>query len=135
MQAIKVFSGGSCGAPKEVIRPRQSWLDSLTIETRAFGLRSAHRFGVLGSDQHSLWSYAMFRSEETQSFCKGLPLSPKDQLELIVSNKLSVLYAVTPLLQLLCRLASRLGVQVHCVEKIIVGGSCPARLSSSPFRE
>ena len=130
MQAIKVFSGGSCGAPKEVIRPRQSWLDSLTIETRAFGLRSAHRFGVLGSDQHSLWSYAMFRSEETQSFCKGLPLSPKDQLELIVSNKLSVLYAVTPLLQLLCRLASRLGVQVRCVEKIIVGGSCwPERLT------
>lgn len=130
LQTIKVFSGGSGGAPKQVIRSRQSWLDSLAVETTVFGLQSVHRYGVLGSDQHSLWSYAMFRAEQTQSFCKGLPFSPQDQLALIVSNELSVLYAVTPLLQLLCRRASRLGVQVHCVEKIIVGGSCwPERLT------
>ena len=130
LETIKVFSGGSCGDPKQLLRPRQSWLDSLTVETQAFGLRPDHRYGVLGSAQHSLWSYAMFRGEQTQSLCKGLPVSPRDQLASILASELSVLYAVTPLLQLLCRQASRLGVQAYCVEKIIAGGSAwPARLT------
>ncbi|MGA1301146.1 MAG: hypothetical protein ACO3X3_01455, partial [Burkholderiaceae bacterium] len=72
----------------------------------------------------------MFRGEQTQSLCKGLPVSPRDQLASILASELSVLYAVTPLLQLLCRQASRLGVQAYCVEKIIAGGSAwPARLT------
>ena len=129
-ETIKVFSGGSCGDPKQLLRPRQSWLDSLSLETQAFGLRPDHRYGVLGSAQHSLWSYAMFRGEQTQSLCKGLPVSPREQLASILASELSVLYAVTPLLQLLCGQASRLGMQAHCVEKIIAGGSAwPARLT------
>ena len=130
IETIKVFSGGSCGDPKQLQRPRQSWLDSLSLETQAFGLGPDHRYGVLGSAQHSLWSYAMFRGEQTQSFFKGLPVSPRDQLACITANELSVLYAVTPLLQLLCRQAVRLGVQAHCVEKIIAGGSAwPVQLT------
>jgi long-chain acyl-CoA synthetase len=122
-EIIQVFSGGSCGEPKRLSRPRVSWLNSLAIETQIFGLKPDYRYAVLGSAQHSLWAYAMFRAQQTQAFCKGLPLSPRHQLATICANNISVLYAVTPLLHTLCRYADSRDAEVPCVEKIIVGGA------------
>lgn len=105
---------------------------SLDLETKIFCLKATDRYGILGSKQHSLWAYATFRAEQTQSFCMGFSASPKEQLKSILSTKVTVLYAVTPLLQLLCGYALRVGTEVSSVEKIIVGGAYwPASLTES----
>lgn len=123
MEIIEVFSGGSSGTPKKIRRPTQSWISSLTLETQAFDLSPNDRYGVLGSSQHSLWAYAMFRSERTGSFCVGLKGAPRGQIHTINTLQLSVLYAVTPVLNLLCQYAVAKGQGIFSVKKIIVGGA------------
>jgi acyl-coenzyme A synthetase/AMP-(fatty) acid ligase len=123
LQTIDVFSGGSTGSPKKMTRPVQSWLDSLGVETHVFGLTGYDRYGILGSDSHSLWAYAMFRAEHTGALCVGLRGSPREQFRSIALQRLSVLYAITPLLNLFCRYAFASGQTLLSVEKIIAGGA------------
>ena len=72
---VRVYSGGSTGAPKTLRRPIETWVASAQLEAQAFGLSAQDRFAVLGSPSHSLWGYVHFRAAQLAAPCVGLSAS------------------------------------------------------------
>ncbi len=98
------LTGGSTASPKIIRRSMASWIASVDINARQFGLTQDDTLAVLGALSHSLALYGV-----VEGLYVGLnthvlaDLSPAQQRQHMQEHKVSVLYATPTQLRLLCR--------------------------------
>ena len=119
---LVVYSGGSTGAPKKIIRPRQTWIDSAITEATVFGIGPTDRFAVLGGQSHSLWSYAHFRADHLGSSCVGVQRVNRANLRPLAEARVTVIYGVPDLVAVMFRLCKRDSIQLPSVRTVLLGG-------------
>ena len=124
---IHVQSGGSTGAPKQLLRPMETWVNSAEAEAQAFGITAQDRFAVLGSELHSLWGYAHFRAELVGAPCLGVPSRVLSSLKVETLQQWdaqapTVLYGVPELVATFARLLQRRRTAAPSVRLLLLGG-------------
>jgi long-chain acyl-CoA synthetase len=140
---IHVQSGGSTGAPKQLLRPIQTWVKSAEAEAQAFGITAQDRLAVLGSELHSLWGYAHFRAELVGAPCVGVPARSISSLKVETLQQWdaqapTVLYGVPELVTTFARLLQRHRREASSVRLLLLGGgpvspAFPMKLVASVF--
>jgi long-chain acyl-CoA synthetase len=140
---IHVQSGGSTGAPKQLLRPIETWVNSAEAEAQAFGITAQDRFAVLGSERHSLWGYAHFRAELVGARCVGVSSQVLSSLKVETSQQWdaqapTVLYGVPELVTTFARLLQRQRRAAPSVRLLLLGGgpvspAFPMKLVASVF--
>ncbi len=119
---LVVYSGGSTGAPKQIVRPRQTWIDSATTEATVFGIGPTDRFAILGGQNHSLWSYAHFRADYLKSSCIGVQRVNRANLHLLAEIGVTVIYGVPEMVAAMLRLCKQDSIHLFSVRRILLGG-------------
>lgn len=119
---LVVYSSGSSGVAKEVVRSRQTWIDSAITEAAVFGISPTDRFAVLGGAQHSLWGYAHFRSDYLGALCVGVQKISLANLRTLLESSVTVIYGVPDLVGTMLRLCKHHSIQLPSVRRILLGG-------------
>jgi long-chain acyl-CoA synthetase len=132
---IKVFSGGSTGEPKSILRPLSTWQKSAQLEAQVFGLLPSDRFAVLGSPSHSLWAYAHFRAGLIGSLCRGCTALSATDVEGLIHHRPTVIYGVPEMALALSRFLTRANQVLGSVRLLLLGGGpWPAVASPEALR-
>lgn len=119
---IQVFSGGSTGQPKAILRPLSTWQKSTQLETQVFGLLPSDRFAVLGSPSHSLWAYAHFRAGLIGSPCMGCTVLSATGVESLTHHRPTVIYGVPEMVLALSKVFSRVKQVMGSARLLLLGG-------------
>jgi len=121
-----VLSGGTTGAPKRILRSHQSWICSFLRHGQWWDLSHRDTYGILGTIAHS---WALFGALEALHLGADLhlmsALMPKQQIELIRTGSISVLYATPAQLRRLVRQAPK---AMTCAVRLIT--VCGSRLDA-----
>ncbi len=119
---LVVFTSGSTGEPKAIIRDRQSWRLSLEIGQNFFGIGQETTTYAPGPLAHGLALYALVESLAAGAeFIGARHFEPRQALDIVHGAKVKRLVLVPTMLRRLCDEAE--GAQVICVEKITVAGA------------
>ncbi len=113
-------SSGSGGRVKTIRRSHASWIASFEVNRSLFGLGSHDRYAVLGHLGHSLSLYAV--TEALHLGADVLALGgdgPRAQIDTLLSDKATVLYATPAQLRLLCRAGT---TRFDRIRHVICGG-------------
>ena len=124
---LRVQSGGSTGAPKQIDRPVHTWLHSAQVEAQVFGIEPRDRFAVLCDRQHSLWAYAEFRAQLSGAPCLGLSAAAIASLDSGLKSQWtsaapSVVYGVPELVATAARRLQRQLAAAESVRLLLLGG-------------
>ena len=121
---FQVCSGGSMGPARRIRRSHGSWLASFEINRHLLSLRAHDSYAVLGELYHSLALYAALEALHIGADLHLLvPYRAASQLEKIIANEVSVIYATPAQLRLLVSAAIRTGLSVPAVRLVLVGGA------------
>ncbi|APG90257.1 class I adenylate-forming enzyme family protein [Sinorhizobium americanum] len=119
---LVVFTSGTTGEPKAIIRDRQSWRLSLEIGQDFFGLRPETTTYAPGSLAHGLALYALVESLAAGAeFIGARHFEARQALDIIGAARAKRLVLVPTMLRRLCDEAE--GAHLRCVEKITVAGA------------
>jgi acyl-CoA synthetase (AMP-forming)/AMP-acid ligase II len=121
-KTIAVKTGGSTGQSRQLARPRDTWVQSASVESQVFGLEGADRFAVLGHPDHSLWAYVRFRAQICSSAFLGVSQFNSKSVQDINQFQPTVLYGVPELVLTAARLLTRAGQTLASVRLVLLGG-------------
>jgi acyl-CoA synthetase (AMP-forming)/AMP-acid ligase II len=135
-ETIAVKTGGSTGQSRQLARPRDTWVQSASVESQVFGLEGPDRFAVLGHPDHSLWAYARFRAQIGSSAFLGVSQFNCKSIQDLNQFQTTVLYGVPELVMTAARLLTRAGQTLASVRLVLLGGGpVPVGFSERELRE
>ncbi|OAP40852.1 long-chain fatty acid--CoA ligase [Sinorhizobium glycinis] len=119
---LVVFTSGTTGEPKAIIRDRRSWRRSLEIGQDFFGIGPGTTTFAPGPLAHGLTLYALAESLVAGAeFIGACHFEPRQALEIIGGARVKRLVLVPTMLRRLCEQAE--GAALTSVEKVTVAGA------------
>jgi acyl-CoA synthetase (AMP-forming)/AMP-acid ligase II len=135
-ETIAVKTGGSTGQSRQLARPRDTWVQSVSAESQVFGLEGADRFAVLGHPDHSLWVYVRFQAQIGSSAFLGISQFNGKSIQDLNQFQPTVLYGVPELVMTAARLLTRAEQTLASVRLVLLGGGpVPGGFSERALRE
>ena len=121
---FQVFTGGTTGHPKRLLRTHGSWLDSFEVNRKRWDISPDDRYGILGNLSHSIALYASMEALHVGADLHLMSSLRHDrQRGYVDSKRITVLYATPVQLRQMVFTDRVCGPGANSVRFIMVGGS------------